>query len=573
MHEGTEHEEGIFDAAALTAAGVDARAVIALIRAGAVLDPLGRSGEELALELRERDAEARGFRVMRASFGLVRSGKLVAMLAWELSHVDEPLPPELARLAADDEFAHRMRTIELRSARIEGERRALMARHVQRALDGPGDTAMAVRELASIAAVALGLSRRSVEARMQEAWQVVTELPAAHESAAAGRMTLAHLRAIEGETRGLRASGDTPEGDRRRVERELVALAETTSPGRLRARSKRIVDSALTEPLQQRYDRAREQRSVRFVDVGDGMGDLIARLPVVRGMAMVDRLAQAARSKPKDDPRTFDQFCADALCEVVMGGVVPDGVHGLDNLTGNVSVLIPATTLIAAGGPGDGPALDPAALRFPAALDGRVLVDPETARRLALGATMWERLFTDPVSGVAVTVDSRRPSAEQLRWLRARDGGCRTPGCACSGRRADLDHTIAWAQGGQTSIDNLATLCRSDHMLKHASRWSMRQLDHGVIEWTSPLGEVIVDEPRPIGPTFAELEPALPPPAGPPSRHPWADRPPPDPELLRMMSGKVPLDEWMAYFLTPVGGDDPPPPPEPWPGDQPPAPF
>ena len=60
-----------------------------------------------------------------------------------------------------------------------------------------------------------------------------------------------------------------------------------------------------------------------------------------------------------------------------------------------------------------------------------------------------------------------------------------------------------------TDLDNLATLCRSDHMLKHASRWSMRQLDHGVIEWTSPLGEVIVDAPRPIGPTFAELEPAL----------------------------------------------------------------
>ena len=58
MHGGTEHEEGIFDAAALAAAGVDARAVIALIRAGVVLDPLGRSAEELALELRDRDAEA-----------------------------------------------------------------------------------------------------------------------------------------------------------------------------------------------------------------------------------------------------------------------------------------------------------------------------------------------------------------------------------------------------------------------------------------------------------------------------------------------------------------------------------
>lgn len=545
MHGSTDREEGVFDAAAL--AGVAAPTVIALIEAGVVLDPFGRSGEELALELRERDAEARGFRVMRASFGLARSGKLVAMLAWELDHADEPLPAELARLSADDEFAGRMRTLELRSARIEGERRALMASHVQRALDGDGDTGMAVRELASIAAAALHLSRRSVEARMQDAWQIVTELPAAHGAAAAGRVTLQHLRVIESETRALRAADETSADDLARVEQELVALAERTSPGRVRIGAKRIVDSALTEPLQQRHDKAREQRDVRLVDVGDGMGDLIARVPIVRGMAMLDRLSQAARGKPKDDPRTLDQFRADALCEVVLGGVVPDGMHGLDNLTGNVSVLIPATTLIAAGGPGadgDGGQLDPAALRFPAALDGRVLVDPETARRLALGATMWERLFTDPVTGVAVTVDSRRPTAEQLRWLHARDGGCRAPGCACSGRRADLDHTIAWARGGPTAIDNLATLCRSDHMLKHASRWSMRQLDHGVIEWTSPLGEVIVDEPRPIGPTFAELEPALPPP-----RHPWAE-------------------------LKPVGDPEAPPwEPEPWPEGMPPPEF
>ena len=98
--------------------------------------------------------------------------------------------------------------------------------------------------------------------------------------------------------------------------------------------------------------------------------------------------------------------------------------------------------------------------------------------------------------------------------------------CSCGGRRADVNHTVDWAQGGATSIDNLATLCRSDQTLKHASRWEVRQLEHGVLEWTSPLGSVVLDEPEPIGPVFAEP---------PPTRDFWGPLtdpgPPPDDRL------------------------------------------
>ena len=32
----------------------------------------------------------------------------------------------------------------------------------------------------------------------------------------------------------------------------------------------------------------------------------------------------------------------------------------------------------------------------------------------------------------------------------------------------------------------------------------MRQLGHGVLEWTSPEGRIYVDEPEPVGPRFTE---------------------------------------------------------------------
>ncbi|WP_306232789.1 HNH endonuclease signature motif containing protein [Agrococcus beijingensis] len=479
--------------------GIDADGYIAAVRAGAV-DPFGATAAELdeSLIAFEQEQSALMASLSDAEIDeLVRTGRSLPSRP--------PLDDDAAtrRLQLDREFAARMRALERQSARIAGEQRALMAEHLQRVLEQPGDSGVGVRELASIAAVDIGVSHRGLEKQMTDAWSLVRELPAAHESAKAGRITVGHLRVIEAETRAVRLDQRVTPEDRAAVEAELVAIAETTTPGRLRRRAKRIVDAALTEPLQQRHDAARDRRRVELFDAGDGMCDVVARVPAVLAVGLYDRLTQAARAKPKDDPRTFDQFRADALCELLLGGSVPEDLHGTSLFKAHVAITMPATELLHDG--------ETSQLRFPAALDGRVLIDGETARRLAGGVAMWERLFTDPVTGVAVTVDTYRPAAEQQRWLHARDGGCRFPGCACGGRRADLDHTLDWAKGGTTSLDNLAVLCRGDHTLKHASRWSMRQLDHGVIEWTTPLGDVVSTVPEPIGPTFADIERALPP--------------------------------------------------------------
>ncbi|NIU17935.1 MAG: HNH endonuclease [Actinobacteria bacterium] len=52
----------------------------------------------------------------------------------------------------------------------------------------------------------------------------------------------------------------------------------------------------------------------------------------------------------------------------------------------------------------------------------------------------------------------------------------------------DLDHTVAWSEGGPTAVHNLAPLCRHDHRLRHEAGWSHRPLGGGDHEWTSPLG-------------------------------------------------------------------------------------
>ncbi|WP_370455354.1 HNH endonuclease [Diaminobutyricimonas sp. LJ205] len=61
---------------------------------------------------------------------------------------------------------------------------------------------------------------------------------------------------------------------------------------------------------------------------------------------------------------------------------------------------------------------------------------------------------------------------------------------------SDLDHTIAKEHGGPNTAANLAHLCRKHHRLKHLTGWSVEQLDHGVLRWTSPTGHQYTSEPE-----------------------------------------------------------------------------
>ncbi|WP_405216490.1 DUF222 domain-containing protein, partial [Agrococcus sp. Ld7] len=415
-----------------------------------------------------------------------------------------------------------MRALEARTARLEAEKRELFAARLSQLLDGGGNIDTARRESASVLAAELRLSDRTIEQRMTGAWQLVRELPLAHQSHKAGRITAGHLRTIDQATRALRLDANVDADERARVEAALVAIAETTTPGRLRSRAKLIVDRALTAPLQQRHDLAREQRAVWVDDAGDGMVVLAGRVPAALGYGTLDRLSQAARAKDKDDPRTFDQYRADAFLELLLCGQVPDDLTGVNTLTATIAVTIPATTLLlddmqrrddgadaeagsgvdAADGAGGRQGPPDPELQYPAMLDGRILVDAATIRALAADTITWERLFLHPVTGIPITVDTYPPNRAMRRWLKARDGHCRWPGCNNPVSRADTDHTRAYADGGTTALANLAHLCRRHHTMKHATRWAVQQLADGILEWTNPLGDTYRDEPQPQGPRF-----------------------------------------------------------------------
>ena len=64
------------------------------------------------------------------------------------------------------------------------------------------------------------------------------------------------------------------------------------------------------------------------------------------------------------------------------------------------------------------------------------------------------------------------------RAITLRDDGCVFPGCDRPPSWADVHHCIPWSEGGVTSVDNGALLCRRHHTFIHRQRWSIR-IDNG----------------------------------------------------------------------------------------------
>ena len=58
------------------------------------------------------------------------------------------------------------------------------------------------------------------------------------------------------------------------------------------------------------------------------------------------------------------------------------------------------------------------------------------------------------------------------RALDIRDEGCCFPGCSNT-RYVDAHHIQHWADGGETSLENLATLCRFHHRQLHLGEYTV----------------------------------------------------------------------------------------------------
>ena len=81
-----------------------------------------------------------------------------------------------------------------------------------------------------------------------------------------------------------------------------------------------------------------------------------------------------------------------------------------------------------------------------------------------------------------------QPSRALAHLVKVRNTRCTAPGCGRPAARCDLDHTLAWDQGGLTCECGLAPLCRHHHRCKQSQGWKLEQPSPGVLVWQTPAG-------------------------------------------------------------------------------------
>lgn len=393
------------------------------------------------------------------------------------------LSNEMAMLAAE-----RFRSIQ----RLHAE----MLSHV-----GPGGRStrdVMERSLRLEVASALRITEYAAEELLYVAVTLVEEYPAALISLAHGRITEQHAKIM------VKLLSEAPEEVRRPLVGRAVDLAEDLPVGSFRRALKKLIEAACADSAAERHAAALEGRRVDLVPQRDGMATLEIHGPEVELRAIHGRVTAMARAigEAEDETRTLDQLRADVACDLLVDGsttVHPEQVRGI---RATVVVTVPVLSLLDDDAAGD-----------PPMVEGVGPIPIDKARELCGGAREWMRVLTHPETGMVLSVGRTqyRPPAALRRLVKWRSDRCMAPGCGVPASRCEIDHNVAWIDGGCTSLENHAPFCTGHHTVKHHGGWRVTQIPDsgGAIEWISPAGRRYVVEPERRVPVFTQSpEPA-----------------------------------------------------------------
>jgi 5-methylcytosine-specific restriction endonuclease McrA len=122
-------------------------------------------------------------------------------------------------------------------------------------------------------------------------------------------------------------------------------------------------------------------------------------------------------------------------------------------------------------------------------------VPAETSQRLACDASRVVMQHDEDGRIVEIGARTRTIPPALRRALLHRDHGCRFPGCGLPfGQGHHLHH---WAQGGPTTLSNLAMLCRRHHRAVHEEGYQVDRQPDGELQFRRPDGRPLPEVPAP----------------------------------------------------------------------------
>ncbi|WP_396668837.1 DUF222 domain-containing protein [Microbacterium sp. R86528] len=332
-------------------------------------------------------------------------------------------------------------------------------------------------------AAALRVTETAASNLLHLADAVVVRYPTVLDSMRAARMTQQHAEIL------VDAVDKAEPELRDDLLPRAITLAEAEPVGTFRRKVNRLVEVARSVTLPQRHEEALEQRRAYVSPGDDGMAWLAILAPAVEVHAAYGRATAMAKAmlEAEGEHRTLDQLRSDVLCDLLIDGEVTDGSPVTRGIRANVTVTVPALALLV-----DDEDARAAAGLAPAEVEGIGPIPLERAKQLCGGDGGWMRVLTHPETGMVLSVgrDQYRPPASLRRLVRWRADRCMAPGCGLTAARCEIDHTVAWEDGGGTSLDNLSPICRGHHRVKHHGGWTVTQIadSGGALQWTSPTG-------------------------------------------------------------------------------------
>lgn len=302
------------------------------------------------------------------------------------------------------------------------------------------------------------------------------------------------------------------------VERLVLPDAERLTAADLRSRVRRLLARLDADALNKRRKLAEKTADVRRYPIGDGMSRLAIDMSTPDAAACDDAIGQYARMMRADgdqrpmgvlrsvvtrdlilrpwDPRpavTAHLTIHASTATVERDGVDPAEVNGEVVSAEQCRELLDELDMLGVRGAPLGGSVQVA---ISDSSTGRLVAvaTRQELRRGAFGTRQRRRGDRTPADGGGglrppSPTDAYRPTAEQRRFVKARDRRCRWPGCRRRPERCDLDHGHAYADGGPTDCWNLCCLCRTHHRIKtFALGWSFTLLPDGRLVVRTPSG-------------------------------------------------------------------------------------
>ena len=281
-----------------------------------------------------------------------------------------------------------------------------------------------------------------------ESLPMVAEALASGEIGYQSTSVLCHLRDQLGEKRDLF------------VEDEMLELARRHTVRDLRALCLFAWHTADPEGFFKNTEKDFSRRRLHISQMDDGMHLIDGVLDSVGGAAVKTALDSLARSFTAEDVRSHSQRMADALVELTHHALDEGRLPSRGGVKPHVSLT---TTLEALKGELGAPAVD-VELSLP--------VSSRTLERFVCDCTMSRVLLADS-QVIDVGRATRVVSGPTRRALKARDKGCRFPGCDRPVNWTSPHHIEFWAHGGTTNVAELVLVCHHHHRLVHEGGWQV----------------------------------------------------------------------------------------------------